>query len=181
MKRMFIILTRATRSRLNHIIILACFSFCVEITWIMTQQVFWWEVSWDSLVQGEHGGLTIKRSQVRTQAATKFFILFIFLICFVYTIITRIVWASTFTHALNISVGSEPKLCSTPLGFGSSFGEKSSARLAMSSKKLGSARLAISCKKISVQLGLLYHLKKRVTLKSKIWANFWHFCQFFQV
>ena len=67
------------------------------------------------------------------------------------------------------SVGSEPKLGSARLGFGSSFWEKKlgSARLAMPSKKLGSARLAISCKKSSVQLGLLYHLKNRVTLKNK--------------
>ena len=51
-------------------------------------------------------------------------------------------------------------------------GQKSSARLAMPSKKLGSARLAISCKKSSVQLGLLYHLKNRVTLKNKKLADF---------
>ena len=67
------------------------------------------------------------------------------------------------------SVGSEPKLGSAWLGFGSSSWEKKlgSARLAMPSKKLGSARLAISCKKSSVQLGLLYDLKNRVTLKTK--------------
>ena len=43
---------------------------------------------------------------------------------------------------LNISVGSEPKLGSARLGFGSSFWEKKLglARLAMPSKKLGSAR-----------------------------------------
>ena len=33
--------------------------------------------------------------------------------------------------------------------------------------QLGSARLAISCKKSLVQLGLLYHLKNKVTLKNK--------------
>ena len=67
------------------------------------------------------------------------------------------------------SVGSEPKLGSVRLSFGSSFlGKKlGSAWLAMPSKKLGLARLAISCKKSSVQLGLLYHLKNRVTLKNK--------------
>ena len=67
------------------------------------------------------------------------------------------------------SVGSEPKLGLARLGFGSSFWGKKlgSARLAMPFKKLGSARLAISCKKSSVQLGLLYDLKKQVTLKTK--------------
>ena len=42
--------------------------------------------------------------------------------------------------------------------------QKSSAWLAMPSKKLGSPYLA---KKSLVQLGLLYHLKNRVTLKNK--------------
>ena len=81
------------------------------------------------------------------------------------------------------SVGSEPKLGSAWLGFGSSFWEKKlgSARLAMPSKKLGSARLAISCKKSSVQLSLLYDLKSRVTWKNKKWADFQHFSQFFKV
>ena len=82
-----------------------------------------------------------------------------------------------------ISVGSEPKLGSARLGFGSSFWEKKlgSARLAMPSKKLGSARLAISCKKSSVQLGLLYDLKNKVTLKTKnelisnFFANFYRY------
>ena len=56
-----------------------------------------------------------------------------------------------------ISVGSEPKLGSAQLGFGSRFWAKKLglARLAMPSKKLGSARLAISCKKSFVQRGLL--------------------------
>ena len=54
------------------------------------------------------------------------------------------------------------------LSFGSSFWEKSSARL------------AISCKKSSVQLGLLYDLKKQVTLKkneliSNFFANFYRY------
>ena len=96
-------------------------------------------------------------------------------------LITSIIWMNTFWFKdffrlvclclLIISVGSEPKLGSARLGFGSSFWEK----------KLGSARLAISCKKSSVQLGLLYHLKKRGTLKNKKWADFQHFCQFFKV
>ena len=62
-----------------------------------------------------------------------------------------------------------PSQSSARLGFGLSFWEKKlgSARLAMPSKKLSSARLAISCKKSSVQLGLLYDLKNRVTLKTK--------------
>ena len=70
------------------------------------------------------------------------------------------------------SVGSEPKLSSARLSFGSSFWEKklSSARLSFQKAQLGlpclpksSARLTISCIKGSVQLGLLYHLKNPVT------------------
>ena len=57
-------------------------------------------------------------------------------------------------------------------------GKKNSARLTIPSKKLGSAWLAISCNESLVQLGLLYHLKNRVTLKRKC-ANIQHFCQFF--
>ena len=50
--------------------------------------------------------------------------------------------------------------------------------LGFKSKKLGLARLAISCKNSSVQLGLLYHLKNELPLKTKnelisnIFANF---------
>ena len=53
-----------------------------------------------------------------------------------------------------ISVGSEPKLCSARLGFGSSFCEKKlgSARLAMPSKKLGSARHILQKKLGSARL-----------------------------
>ena len=48
----------------------------------------------------------------------------------------------------------------------------------MPPKKLGSARLAISCKKSSVQLGLLYDLKNRVTLKTKNELIFNYFATF---
>ena len=64
------------------------------------------------------------------------------------------------------SVGSEPKLSSAQIWL-KLLGKK--AQLAMPSKKLGSARHILQ--KSSVQLGLLYHLKNRVTLKNKKWAN----------
>ena len=48
-----------------------------------------------------------------------------------------------------ISVGSEPKLGSARLGFGSSFWEKKLGLARHASKKLGSARLALSFKKPS--------------------------------
>ena len=60
-----------------------------------------------------------------------------------------------------------PSRSSARLGFGSSFWAKKLglAQLAMPSKKLGSARHILQ--KSSVQLGLLYDLKNRVTLKTK--------------
>ena len=83
------------------------------------------------------------------------------------------------TEAMLInSVGSEPKLGSARLGFGSSFWGK---KLGSPCLPKSSARLAISCKKSSVQLGLLYDLKNKVTLKTKnelisnFFANFYRY------
>ena len=63
---------------------------------------------------------------------------------------------------LNSSVWAEPKLGSARFWL-QFLGKK--AQLAMPSKKLGSAHHILQ--KSSVQLGLLYDLKNRVTLKNK--------------